>query len=151
MTAATVDPGSRFLRGYGNPVTEFDGAELRVQCRQLATVVTIRGRIDEKNIDRVRQYTKRYVLSEKPFALDLSDVNFFSAQGMSLLHCVEETCSTVGVQWCLIAGQSVKDRLRTFDGEVAFPAADSVPEALNCFLDAMHERRRLLPLLTKTA
>lgn len=151
MTTTAMYPGRRFTRGYGNPVTEFDGAQLRVQCRQLATVVTISGRIDEKNIDRVRQFAKRCVLSEKPYVLDLSGVNFFSAQGMSLLHCIDETCSTVGVDWCLIAGQPVKDMLRAFDGEAAFPTADSAPDALNHFLDALRERRRLLPLLTKTA
>ncbi|MCV7313972.1 STAS domain-containing protein [Mycolicibacillus parakoreensis] len=141
----------RFTHRYGNPVTDYGDARLRVQSRQLATVVTISGRIDETNIERIRQYAKRYVLAEKPFVLDLSDVTFFSSQGMSLLHCLEETCCTVGVEWCLIAGQPVKDMLRAFGGEAAFPTADSTPEALNQFLDAMHQRRRLLPLLTKTA
>lgn len=151
MTSTSAHKARKFAHRYGNPVTEYDGAELRGQCRQLATVVTISGRIDEKNIERVRQYAKRYVLVEKPFVLDLSEVTYFTSQGMSLLHCVDETCSTVGVEWCLVPSQSVTGMLRAFDGESAFPTAKSTPDALNRFLDAMHERRRLLPLLTKIA
>lgn len=151
MTSTSVRPTLRFINRYGNPVTEYDGAQLRVQSRQLATVVTISGRIDEENIDRIRQYAKRYVLSEKAFVLDLSEVTFFASQGMSLLHCIDETCCTVEVEWCLIPGRPVTDMLRAFSGQAAFPTADSTPEALNHFLDSLHARRRLLPLLTKTA
>lgn len=151
MTSASAFPTLRFAHRYGNPVTEYDGAQLRVQSRQLATVVTVSGRIDEKNIDRIRQYAKRYVLSEKAFILDLSEVTFFTSRGMSLLHCINEACCTVGVEWCLIPGRPVKDMLRAFSGQAVFPTADSTPEALNHFLDALHARRRLLPLLTKTA
>jgi len=35
-------------------------------ARQLATVVTVTGELDDANLDRVSQYTKRFVLKEKP-------------------------------------------------------------------------------------
>ena len=73
---------------YGNQAVDCNGAQIRAVCRQLATVVTVTGDIDESNLARV--------------------------------------------------------------GET-FPAVGSVAEALHEFAISMGERRRLLPLLTKTA
>jgi anti-anti-sigma regulatory factor len=133
---------------YGNPIFDCAGAQIRGHCRQLATVVTINGDIDGVNVDRVTEYTRRFILSEKPFILDLSGVNSFSAQCVSLLHTLDEGCFNAGVEWSLIASQSVVEALRAGD-RATFPAAASVPEALHHFADRIDERRRLLPLLTK--
>jgi anti-anti-sigma factor len=133
---------------YGNPIFDCAGAQIRGHCRQLATVVTINGDIDGVNVDRVTEYTRRFILSEKPFILDLSGVNSFSAQCVSLLYTLDEGCFNAGVEWSLIASQSVVEALRAGD-RATFPAAASVPEALHHFADRIDERRRLLPLLTK--
>jgi anti-anti-sigma factor len=133
---------------YGNPIFDCAGAQIRGHCRQLATVVTINGDIDGVNVDRVTEYTRRFILSEKPFILDLSGVNSFSAQCVSLLYTLDEGCFNAGVEWSLIASQSVVEALRAGD-RATFPAAASVPEALHHFADMIDERRRLLPLLTK--
>jgi hypothetical protein len=41
--------------------------------------------------------------------------------------------------------------VRTFDDRLELPTVATVADALNQFADAMLERRRLLPLLTKSA
>lgn len=150
MTSMSSDSARRFAYRYGNPIVECDGAQMRAQCRQLATVVTISGDVVAANIDRVSQYATRFVLAEKPFVLDLGDVHTFSPEAMSLLRTVEQACASAGVEWCLVAGEPVNRVLRTF-ADAGFVLADSVPEALNCFLEGMLARRRLLPLLNKTA
>lgn len=134
---------------YGNPAVECDGAELRAQCRHLAMVVTVSGVIDDDNFDRLTHKVRRLVLAEKPFALDLSDVTYLSARGVSLLYALDDECDFAGVEWALIASPAVLDVLRMLDD--AFPVTVSVPEALHHFAEGTLARRRLLPLLHKTA
>jgi len=136
---------------YGNPPFECNGAQLRVCSRQLATVVTVTGDLTDANLDRVSQYAKRFVLREKPVVLDLSGVNSATPHIVSLLCDVDDGCVAAGVEWSLIASQPVTRAVRTFDDRVVLPTVASVADALNQFADAMMERRRLLPLLTKSA
>lgn len=134
---------------YGNPTFDCGGADIRAHCRQLATVVTIRGALSEANIARATEYTRRFIIPEKPFVLDLSDITSFDPEAISLLFTVDDLCGSVGVEWSMVASRSVEQTLRGHG--IEFDAAGSVPEALNHFADAMVARRQLLPLLTKTA
>ena len=67
---------------YGNPAFDCAGAQLHAVCRQLATVVTVEGVIDDTNVERVTALALRFVLAEKAFrARSQSGVEFvFSAQ-----------------------------------------------------------------------
>ena len=151
MTFTSTNSGSGIAFRYGNPTFDCDGAQIRAQCRHLATVVTISGEIGDTNIDSVRQYIRRFILAEKPVVLDLSSVDSFSAQSVSLLYTVDEDCRTAGVEWSLIASQPVLRVLRVLEDNDNFPTVGSVPEALQHFADVINARRRLLPLLSKTA
>jgi anti-anti-sigma factor len=134
---------------YGNPAFDCAGAQVRACCRQLATVVTVTGDVDGTNVDRVSEYARRFILMEKPFILDLSGVNSFSPQCVSLLYGVDEDCFHTGMEWSLIANEPVLRALRLCGDGATFPTAASVPDALHHFADGIEERRRLLPLLTK--
>jgi anti-anti-sigma regulatory factor len=136
---------------YGNPAIECNGAQVRACSRQLATVVTVTGDLDDANLDKVSQYTKRFVLREKPVVLDLSGVNSATPHIISLLCDLDDACSAARVEWSLIASQPVSRAVTTFDDRVELPTVESVADALHNFADAMMERRRLLPLLTKSA
>jgi anti-anti-sigma factor len=144
MTVTSSDPVSNLGVRYGNPMFDCDGAKVRAQCRHLATVVTISGDIDDMNVDRLSQYIRRFTLPEKPLVLDLSQVNYLSAQSVSLLYTVDDDCSTAGVEWLLVPCEPVDDL-------ASLPIAGSVPEALHHFADVIDARRQLLPLLSKTA
>jgi hypothetical protein len=135
---------------YGNPAFDCDGAQIRARCRQLATVVTISGDIGA-NIERVTQFTRRFVIPEKPVILDLSGVTSFAAQCVSLFYTVDDACAAAGVEWELISSPSVSRALAAAGGIDVFPVAASVPDALEHFADVLGERRRLLPVLGKTA
>ncbi|MGE0214437.1 STAS domain-containing protein [Mycolicibacterium sp.] len=134
---------------YGNPTFDCDGAGIRAHCRQLATVVAIDGLLDGTNVERATRYTRRFILAEKPFVLDLSNVTSFTSEAISLLFTVDDVCSAAGVEWSVIVSRPVEQTLR--DHGIEYAASGSVPEALNHFADAMVARRQLLPLLTKTA
>ncbi len=132
---------------YGNPAFDCAGAKVHAVCRQLATVVTVEGVVDDTNLERVNALALRFVIAEKPFVLDLSNVNSFSAHSVSLLSVVDERCFRSGVEWSLITSGPV---LRAVQASgLDFPVADSIPDALHHFADSIDERRRLLPLLTK--
>ncbi|CAN5700573.1 anti-sigma factor antagonist [soil metagenome] len=147
VTASTAGPGSKFR--YGNPMLDCHGAQLRAQCRQLATVVTVSGRLDSKNIEAVGQQARRFVIAEKPFVLDMSGVNACGALTLPFLRTVDEQCRSIGVEWVLIPSSAVTRRLRPENEE--FSIAASVPDAMEHFADDLRGRRRLLPLLAKTA
>jgi anti-anti-sigma regulatory factor len=136
---------------YGNPAYECDGAQVRACSRQLATVVTVSGDLDDANLDKVSQYTKRFVLREKPVVLDLSAVSSATPHIISLLSDIDDACVAAGVEWSLIASQPVNRAVHIFDDRIELPTMASVADALHHFADVTLERRRLLPLLTKSA
>jgi anti-anti-sigma regulatory factor len=129
-----------------------DGAAVRAQCRSLGTVVTITGAIDSTNVDQVSEYTKRFILPDKPFVLDLSNLDSFAAQAVRLIYRIEAVCTAAGLEWSVIPSQAVNTALLVTHEESSFPVFLSLHEALHYFADATSARRRmLLPLLTKTA
>jgi anti-anti-sigma regulatory factor len=129
---------------YGNPAFECGGAQVRTVCRQLATVVTVQGEVDDTNIERITALAVRSVIAEKAFVLDLSGVDCFSAHELSLLSAVDEHCFRSDVEWLLVASEPVLHETCGLN----FPVADSVPDALHHFADSIDERRHMLPLLT---
>ena len=131
---------------YGNPVVEIGGAQVRSLCRQLATVVRVTGDVDATNVDELIRQVTRSIIREKPFILDLSGVDTFAPLAVALLTAVDEACRRTDDEWMLVPSAAVAEMLT---GE--HPTASSVPDALQCFSDAMTERRRLLPILAKSA
>ena len=145
-TAAYLAPRHAHL-----PV-DCSGALVRAQCRHLATVVTITGAIDASNVDQVITYARRFNLPDKPFVLDLSGLDTFGAQAVRLLYAVDEACAAAGLEWAVIPSQAVNLTMLVTHGDISFPTATTVHEALQFFADATTARRRLLlPLFTKTA
>ena len=58
-----------FSSRYGNPAVDYDGAHIRPHFRHGATVVSVSGRIDASNVDRVSDHARRFVMADKPFVL----------------------------------------------------------------------------------
>ena len=151
MTITSTSPATKSRFRYGNPTVECNGAELHKQCRQLATVLTISGAIDEVNVETVAAQAKGCIIAEKPFILDLSGVTSFAAQGIALLDVIDEACLAAGDEWSLIVSQPVSRTLRLCGVDEIFPAEASVADALHHFSDVAGQRRRILPILTKSA
>jgi len=149
MALITSESASKSAFRYGNPVVPCGEAEVRAQCRQLATVLTVTGVIDESDVDLVVAQARRCILPEKPFILDLSGVTSFTLSSIELLDKVNDSCIAAGNEWSLITSSPVSHVLLACGDEAAFPTAPSVAEALHHFSDSMYERRSLLPFLTK--
>ncbi|UQX09812.1 STAS domain-containing protein [Candidatus Mycobacterium methanotrophicum] len=149
----SIDTAASYLvPRYAHLPFDCNGAAVRAQCRHLATVVTISGVVDAVNVDQVSEYSKRFILPDKPFVLDLSGVNCFAAQAVPLLYQMDDVCGAAGLEWSVVPNQAVTTALLVTHEESSFPVVGSVHEALQYFADATSARRRLLlPLLTKTA
>ena len=119
-----------FSSRYGNPAVDYDGAHIRPHFRHGATVVSVSGRIDASNVDRVSDHARRFVMADKPFVLDLSGVTSFAPQAFRLLSAVDDKCLTVGVEWAMVAGDAVTRQLRARSDEALFPVVGSVAEAV---------------------
>jgi anti-anti-sigma regulatory factor len=150
MTAAIKASNAKSPFRYGNPTVDCDGAQMRAQCRQLATVVSISGEVCDGNVDGLIERMRHYILPEKSVILDLGEVRSFAAPCVSLIRAVDDMCDAAAVEWSLVASQPVIRALgRADQTNVGFAA--SVPEALHQFSDVMSQRRQLLPLLGKSA
>ncbi|CAJ1498233.1 STAS domain-containing protein [[Mycobacterium] kokjensenii] len=147
----TTRSAARITR-QGNSVTECDGAQVRAHYRHLATVITIRGRIDATNVDQLSEHVRRFVLAKEPLVLDLSGVTSFAPAGIWLLCVLDGDCVAAGVEWTLIEGPAVAELLGDFDEDAKFPTALSVDQALHALADGNDQRRQaLLPLFQKSA
>jgi anti-anti-sigma factor len=151
VIATTTGTTANSTFRYGNPTVDCGGAQLRAQCRHLATVVSISGDVTDGNVDALIERVRHYILAEKPVILDLGDVSSFAVHGVALFDAVDELCDAAAVEWSLVASQSVSRALRLSGDQDVVPTADSVPEALHHFSDVMSERRQLLPILGKSA
>jgi anti-anti-sigma regulatory factor len=148
IATSNVSPAKSTFR-YGNPTVDCGGAQLRAQCRHLATVVSITGDVTDANVDALIDRVRHYILTEKPVVLDLGDVRSFATDGIALFEAVDAMCDEAAVEWSVVPSQPVARVLR-LRGEV-IPTAESVPAALHHFSDVMSERRQLLPILGKSA
>lgn len=144
-------PASKSPFRYGNPAIDCKGAEVHVLCRQLASVMSITGSVNGTNAECLGDQARHCVIPEKSFVLDLTDVDEFTAAGVTLLDAIDQACADAGVEWSLVAGEAVAHVLRVHTGDPLLPISRTVPEALHHFSDVADERRRLLPILTKSA
>ncbi|MCA2242689.1 STAS domain-containing protein [Mycobacterium sp. WUMAC-067] len=145
MTSAGT--GSR----QDNCVFECEGAQVRAHYRHLATVVHIRGEINDANVDRVSHHIRRFTLGENPLVLDVADLSQFAEAAISLLYALDADCRAAGVDWTLVASSAVTEVLEDTGHDVSFPLMRSVQEALRDRADAIRIRRRMaLPLVRKT-
>ena len=149
ITARIPAPKSPFR--YGNPAIDCAGAEVHTRCRQLASVMSVTGVVDEHNVECLAERARHCVIPEKAFILDLTAVTAFAKAGVDLLDAIDQACYDRGVEWSLVAGDAIAHALIAHTEDPQLPITRSVAEALHHFSDVVDERRRLPPILTKSA
>ena len=137
---------------YGNPTFDCDGAQ------HSGALPPVGHRGDDHRPSRRRErrsgqpvHPALHPRGEACSSSILSGVTSFTPKSFRCCSTVDDVCTAAGVEWSLIASQPVSRAARIFDDRVELPTAASVADALNHFADAVLERRRLLPLLTKSA
>jgi anti-anti-sigma factor len=119
------------------------GFDMRAQLRHLATILTISGDIDARNIDRVSAYATRLVPVGNALLLDLSGVAFFAAQGISVLVAVGDACDEAESPWALVTSHAVDRVLRISEHDYILPVASSVPDGMQYFADLARVRQQV--------
>jgi anti-anti-sigma factor len=119
-----------FTSHSGNCTVHCNGAQMRAHCRDQVTVVKVTGDIDATNLDRLYDYTRRFVGETPGFILDLSGVDFLCARGISVLNTLDNDCRTAGTHWAIVGSPFVRRLLRIGDPSDALPAASSESQGL---------------------
>ncbi len=114
-----------------NCTVDCNGAQMRAHCRDQVTVMNVTGDIDATNIDRLYDYTRRFVRETPGLVLDLSGVDFLCARGISVLNTLDQECRTAGTYWAITGSPFVRRLLRIGDPSDALPTASSERQALN--------------------
>jgi anti-anti-sigma factor len=127
-----------FTSHSGNCTVDCNGAQMRAHCRDQVTVVKVTGDIDATNIDRLYDYTRRFVRETPGLILDLSGVDFLCARGISVLNTLDNDCRTAGKHWAIVCSPFVRRLLRIGDPSDALPTASSERQGL----DAIDAKRQ---------
>ena len=120
-----------FTSHSGNCTVDCNGAQMHAHCREQVTVVKVTGDIDATNIDRLYDYTRRFVRETPGLILDLSEVDFLCARGISVLNMLDNNCRTAGTHWAIVGSPFVRRLLHIGDPSDALPTASSERQALN--------------------
>jgi len=127
-----------FTSHSGNCTVDCNGAQMRAHCRDQVTVVKVTGDIDATNIDRLYDYTRRFVRETPGLTLDLSEVDFLCARGISVLNTLDNDCRTAGTHWAIVGSPFVRRLLHIGDPSDALPTASSERQGLNV-IDAQRQ------------
>jgi anti-anti-sigma factor len=127
-----------FTSHFGNCTVDCNGAQMRAHCRDQVTVVKVTGDIDATNIDRLYDYTRRFVSETPGLILDLSGVDFLCARGISVLNTLDNDCRTAGTHWAIVGSPFVRRLLHIGDPSDALPTASSERQGLNA-IDAQRQ------------
>ena len=127
-----------FTSHFGNCTVDCNGAQMRAHCRDQVTVVKVTGDIDATNIDRLYDYTRRFVRETPGLILDLSGVDFLCARGISVLNTLDNDCRPAGTHWAIVGSPFVRRLLHIGDPSDALPTASSERQGLNA-IDAKRQ------------
>ena len=120
-----------FTSHAGNCTFDCNGSQMHAHCREQVTVVKVTGDIDATNIDRLYDYTRRFVRETPGLILDLSEVDFLCARGISVLNMLDNDCRTAGTHWAIVGSPFVRRLLHIGDPSDALPMASSERQGLN--------------------
>lgn len=113
-----------------------------------ATVVGVTGELDACNMHHLTDCAHAYVATGRALVLDLSQLDFLAAQGITTLFDISDECAQAGVKWVLVTGHAASRLLRICDPDQRLPVVSSIDEALQRF-SAETQPQALLQLVAK--
>ena len=118
--------------------------------RSSVAVISAEGDIDASNADALTEYTLGRVTGCRGLVLDLSDLDFFGAEGFSALHRIAVNCARVGTGWAIVPGSATSRVLRICDPQASLPLAGTVAAALGTLADQLRRPPQLVAAFTNT-
>ena len=132
MIAPSPNAAARGFRShFGSCTVHCNGTQLRAHRRDQLTIIEVTGDIDATNIYRFYDYISRFLGEAPGLVLDLSEVHFLCAQGISVLFALDNECRTAGTHWAVVGSRFIRRLLHIGDPTDALPTAASERQALN--------------------
>jgi anti-anti-sigma factor len=146
--------GSKPVLANGDLVSlTWERRALRLTNRRLKSsvvVVIAHGDIDAFNANTFTVYALRRLTRCRGLILDLRGVDFFAAEGFSVLLRVSVNCAQLGTDWAILADTAVSRLLRICDPEGSLPISDTLTGALTAFAGQRPQHPRLVAANTPT-
>ena len=143
---AIVHNSSTLLVSRGNRQLNVADISMQIEIRRGATVVTVSGELDASNIAHLEDHARQFAMGDRPFVLDLSQLDRLAAQGIRVLFRLDELCQQTGVKWAILPGRPVTRLLRICDRDERLPIVYSIAQALQGF-STRGPARQLLQLV----
>lgn len=119
---------------------ECGAAQLTAHWGRSGGVIAVHGEIDADNADAFTDRMGRTAARCEWLVVDLSELEFLDAAGISALQRINTRCAEVDVCWALVPGTRMSRLLRVRDPDSTLPMAGSLASALASVQDS----RRLL-------
>jgi anti-anti-sigma factor len=110
-----------------------DAVSLRAYPYGGAIVVGASGELDASNFGHFTEYVRVRLAGQRAVVLDLTQVDFFGAQGIRSLLEIANECEGNGIKWALLPSDAVTRLLKICGKDVQLPSVSSIDEALQGF------------------
>ena len=146
----TVNNAALCAKRSSGTLDHFCGDKVTLFAHTLndATVVGVTGELDSCNIHHLNDYVHACIAGRRALVLDLSQLGFLAAQGITSLFDIADECALAGVEWVLVPGHAARRLLRICDPDGRLPLASSIDEALQR-IPARVRPQALLQLVAK--
>lgn len=108
-------------------------------------VITVAGEVDAASANLLSACASGVLSRARRLVLDLGQLEFFGAEGLSELVRINELCRATGVRWVLVDGPAVARLLRLHDDAAGLATAGTLQAAVA----QVCGRRRSLALVTR--
>jgi anti-anti-sigma factor len=126
MTVTTDVPEQLQSTGFVDRRT----ASVSLHSRGQATVITVTGEIDASNADFLITVLSGFAAQEGSLVLDLSDLEFFGAQGLRVLSDFDQQCRRAGSGWALVPPRMLRRMMQVIDIGQRLPVSNSADDAV---------------------
>lgn len=146
MTVITDVPQQLQCKGFIDGLT----ASVSLHSRGQATVITVTGEIDASNAEFLTTVLRGFAGQKGLLVVDLTDLDFFGAQGLRLLSDFDEQCRQAGSAWALVPCRILRRMMEVIDIGRRLPVSDSADDAVKSLeRTARSSERSALPCVAK--
>lgn len=130
------------IRGAEFPIQTWEcgTARLTAHWGRSGGVIAVHGEIDAGNADAFADRMGRFAAQSEWLVVDLNELVFLDAAGLSALQQINSRCMQINVAWALVPGTRMSRLLRVRDPDATLPTAASLASALA----SVQDPRRLL-------
>ena len=113
-------------------------------------MITVTGVIDASNADFLITVLRGFAAQKGSLVLDLSDLEFFGAQGLRVLSDFDQQCRRAGGVWALVPPGMLRRMMQVIDIGQRLPITNSADDAVKSLeRPSTSSERSALPCVAK--